>query len=327
MFLVVGFGAVLVIDGALTVGGLAACTMLAGRSMQPLQKAVGVWTRFQSIRIARERLAKIFEMKPEAPLGLPQLPKVQGAIEFQNVSFNYGKNRDGQPLPNILADVNLRIEPGETVGLAGGNASGKTTFLYLMMGVLGPSGGRVLVDGNDISQFDPVSVRTQIAYLPQQAALFNGTLLENITMFQKDKEAVALDMARLLGLDNVVAHMPLGYDTKVGEGVGDSLPRGIKQRIAIARALVEKPHILLFDEANTAMDGAGDAMLRRLLERLKRHVTLVLVTSRPSLMSLADRVYDLADGHVTERPAQPPKAIEAMTPSRPAVRVHKGPQA
>jgi ATP-binding cassette subfamily C protein LapB len=315
MFLVVGFGSILVIDGALTVGGLAACTMLAGRSMQPLQKAVGVWTRFQSIRLARDRLAKIFAMKPEAPAGLPELPKIEGAIELQNVSFNYGKNRDGEQLPNIVSDVSLRVAPGEAVGVAGGNASGKSTLLYLMMGALKPTEGRILIDGNDIGQFDPISVRGQIAYLPQQGALFNGTLLENITMFREDKEPIALDMARLLGLDNVVAHMPLGYDTKVGEGVGDALPRGIKQRIAIARALVEKPRILLFDEANTAMDGAGDAMLKRLLERLKGHVTLVLVTPRPSLMSLADRIFDLADGRVSERPPAPPRIAEAPPPA------------
>ena len=299
--MVVGFGATQVIDGVLTVGGLAACTMLAGRSMQPLQKAVGLWTRFQNIRLARDRVAKIFEMEEESPRGLPRLPDVQGGLELRNLHFGYGKNSYGEEYAELLTDINLKVEPGETIGISGGNASGKTTLLYLMMTALKPTSGQALVDGNDLAGFDPVSVRSQLAYLPQEAVLFNGTILENITMFRPEYDNDALDMAKLLGLDNVVAHMPVGYDTMVGGGSGDSLPRGIKQRIAIARAIVHRPRILLFDEANTAMDGAGDTLLRGLLEKLQGRVTLIMVTHRPSMLSLADRIYDLEGGFLTER--------------------------
>lgn len=322
-FSIVGFGSTLVIDGELTVGGLAACTMLAGRAMAPLQKAVGMWTRYQTIRLARERAHGLFEIKPEAPRGLPEFPPIEGAIELQNASFNFGKNRDGEQLPDIIRNVTLRINPGEAIGISGGNVSGKTTLLYLMMGGLRPTEGRVLIDGNDLTEFDPVSIRKQIGYLPQEAVLFNGTLLENITMFRPDREEEALEMARYLGLDNVVAHMPFGYDTKVGEGATDSLPRGIKQRIAIARALVDRPRILLFDEANTAMDGAGDTNLRNLMEQLRGRVTLVLVSCRPSLLKLADRVYDLQAGVLTSRapqgaPAAPPPMAGPVLDVRPS---------
>ena len=109
-------------------------------------------------------------------------------------------------------------------------------------------------------------------------------------------------MARLLGLDNVIAHMPLGYETKVGDGAGENLPRGIKQRIAIARVLVDKPKVLLFDEANTAMDSSGDAMLKSLFEHLKGRVTVVIVSSRPSLLSIADKIYQIDDKCLTELP-------------------------
>lgn len=301
LFSVVGFGATYVIDGALTVGGLAACTMLAGRSMQPLQKAVGIWTRFQSIQLARERLDKLFEMRVEKPPGLPLLPPVEGAITLENVSFSFGKNRDGEELPPIFEDVSLHIEPGEIIGISGGNSSGKSTLLYLMMGVFAPTSGTARIDGNDLLDYQASSIRKQAVYLPQEGVLFNGTLIENLTMFRDDKIQDAMDMSKLLGLDTVVAQMPQGYDTPVGDGAGDKMPRGIKQRVAIARALVDKPRILLFDEANAAMDGSGDAMLRGLLERLRGRVTLVLVTPRPSMLNLSDRVYDIVDAKLIER--------------------------
>jgi len=301
LFSVVGFGSTLVIDGSLTVGGLAACTMLAGRSMQPLQKAVGIWTRFQSIELARERLRELFEMDVEKPPGLPELPPVRGDLTLENVTFTYGKNKDGEVMPPLFEHISMEIGAGETIGVSGGNASGKTTLLYLMMGVLGPTEGTVRVDGRNLQDYQPSSIRKQAAYLPQEGMLFNGTLLENLTMFRDEKIDDAMDMSMLLGLDSVVAHMPQGYDTMVGDGAGDKLPKGIKQRISIARALVDKPRILLFDEANASMDGAGDAMLKALLERLKGRVTMVLVTPRPSILNLSDRIYDIVGSDVVLR--------------------------
>jgi len=302
MFAVVGFGATYVIDGMLTVGGLAACTMLSGRAMQPLQRAVGIWTRFQSIALARDRLGKLMGMTFESDDDLPNIPPIKGEIELRNVSYFYGKDRDGVDMPWVFQDVSLHIEPGEAIGIRGENASGKSTLLLMMNGVIHPTSGSVLIDGQPIGNYNPTSARQVIAVLPQNATMFNGTILENLTMFRRDKEPEAYDMARLLGLDYVVAHMPMGYETKVGDGAGENLPRGIKQRVAIARALVNKPKILLFDEANTAMDSKGDAMLKGLLERLKGKVTIVIVSSRPSLLSIADRVYQIEDTSLRELP-------------------------
>lgn len=301
LFCVVGYGSTFVINGTLTVGGLAACTMLAGRSMQPLQRVVGIYTRFQSIQLARERLRQLFEMRMEKADGLPQLPPVRGDLTLENMTFSYGRNKDGEELPPIFDNVNVRVEAGETIGISGANTSGKTTLLYLMMGMLQPTQGRVLVDGYDLAEHESNSIHRHIAYLPQEGVLFNGTILENISMFRESKVQEAYDLSKLIGLDAVVAHMPQGYETMVGDGAGDKLPRGIKQRIAIARALVEKPRVLLFDEANTSMDGTGDATLRNLLERLKGRVTLVLVTPRPSLLNLSDRIYDIDGTTIVER--------------------------
>ncbi|MEE9318040.1 MAG: ABC transporter transmembrane domain-containing protein [Rhodospirillales bacterium] len=304
VFGVAGFGAVQVIDGTLTVGGLLASIVLAGRALNPLEDVAGFWTRFQDTRLARERLGELLTLSEEKPTGLIELPPIEGALDFQDLSFSYGKGKDGEDLPPVFKNVNLRIEPGQTIGVVGASASGKTTLLYLMMGVLTPTHGVARVDGYDLRECDPTNVRHQVVYLPQEAVIFKGTFLENLTMFRDDRANDALDIAKLLGLDNAVAGFPDGYDTPVGEGVDDKLPRGTRQRIAIARALADKPRVLLFDEANSFIDGAGDALLRDLLVRLKGRVTLVMVTQRPSMLRLADRILEIRGDELFEHDLQ-----------------------
>ncbi len=327
VFAVVGFGSTLVINGTLTIGGLVACTMLSGRAMQPMQRAVGIWTRFQTIRLARKRLQEIFALKPETALALPTIPDMKGSVELRGVSYFYGKNKDGEDLPEILKDVDIKIEAGEVVGIRGGNASGKSTLLALMIGALRPTKGQVLVDGVDITGIDPVSLRSQMAYLPQKGELFSGTILENITMFRPEREEAAKEAARIIGVDAVVAHMPLGYETRVGEGAQDALSQGVKQRVAIARGLASRPAVLLFDEANTAMDSAGDAVLRSALKELKGRRTLILVTRRPSLLKLSDRIYDLKDGRVAlfDPEASPPSLPPLPSPPKPEAKAEPKP--
>lgn len=293
---VAAFGSIVVMDGNLTTGGLAACSMLAGRAMTPLQKALGVWTRFQTFVLARQRIDHLFSLPPEAEAGLPELPATKGSLTLEGVSFRFGED-----LPLVVDDASIDVAPGECVVISGGNGSGKTTLLALMQAALRPTAGRVLVDGQDAAAFDPDSVRRQIAYLPQSGTLFQGTILQNITMFRPKLDNVAVETAALLGLDEVVAALPFGFDTPVGDGAYDSLPRGFKQRIAICRALVENPRIVLFDEANTAVDTAGDNFLRVWLERAKGKRTLVLVTHRPSLVKLGDRVFTLDHGRLAPK--------------------------
>ncbi|SCA54804.1 Putative hlyB transporter, ATP-binding protein (modular protein) [Candidatus Terasakiella magnetica] len=313
MFAVVGFGSTFVIDAQLTVGGLAACTMLSGRAMQPLQRAVGIWARFQSIQLARGKMEEIFEMKPETEGVFPVIDaSYRGEIELRNVGLRFEEDK-----PALFSNVNLKVEPGQIIGISGGNASGKSSLLYVMMGAMRTSEGQVLIDGQDINELEPTSVRRKIAYLPQHGVLFNGTILENLTMFKPELEEKALRIARLLGLDDVVARMPLGYDTTVGNGAYDSLPRGIKQRVAIARALMTDPVVLLFDEANAAMDSAGDKVLTEFLEQARGNRTLILVSHRPSLLRMADEVYDLQDGSFNKRDADD-FAFKPPAPAQPA---------
>jgi ATP-binding cassette subfamily C protein LapB len=297
MLAVVAFGSLIVMSGDMTTGGLAACSMLAGRAMTPLQKALGVWTRFQSFVLARERIEQLFKLPFEAKPGLPVMPKVHGGISLDNVSFRFSDT-----MPWIVRNVSLEVGAGECIAITGDNGSGKTTLLALMQGTLRPTEGRTLVDGLDINDYDPKSVREQIAHLPQMGVLFQGTILQNLTMFRSSLDDTAIETASMLGLDEVVAAMAFGFDTPVADGAYDSLPRGIKQRIAITRALVSNPKIVLFDEANASVDTAGDNYLRVWLERSKGKRTLILVTPRPSVLKMADRIYDLKDGGLILRP-------------------------
>ena len=293
MLAVVAFGSLIVMDGTMTTGGLAACSMLAGRAMTPLQKALGVWTRFQTFMLARKRIEELFAMPLEAKPGLPPLPTVKGGITLDGVSFRFSEN-----LPWVIRNASINVEPGECIAINGDNGSGKTTLLALLQGTLRPTEGRALIDGLDVNDFDPKSVREQIAHLPQMGVLFQGTILQNLTMYRSSLEDVAIETASMLGLDEVVATMAFGFDTPVADGAYDSLPRGIKQRIAITRALVSNPRIVLFDEANASMDTAGDNFLRVWLERAKGKRTLILVTPRPSLLKMADRIFDLKEGEL-----------------------------
>ncbi|CCQ72475.1 peptidase domain-containing ABC transporter [Magnetospira sp. QH-2] len=300
---VVAFGATRVIDLQMTVGALAACTLLTGRAMQPLQRAAGFWSRFQTIRLSRQRLRAIFDLPLEPRSDQTATAQWQGALELEDVHFRYGE--DG---PVILEGASLAVAPGECIGINGNNGAGKTSLMALMRGTLIPDSGEVRFDGRQIFDYDAAEVRRSgIAYLPQQGELFKGTLLENMTMFRKGLTGKARELAAELGLDQVVAKLPGGYHTMIGDAGEDALPRGIKQRVAIVRALVNDPKAVLFDEANTAMDSNGDMRLRAYLEQIKGRVTLIIVSSRPSLLNLGDRRFDLTDGQLIERQAEPPQ--------------------
>ena len=314
---VAAFGSTYVIAGELSIGGLAACTLLSGRAVQPLLRALGIWTQFQNIRVARERLQSLFAFRPEAEDEKPPIHPLRGAIELRDLTFGY----EGED-PPLIEGINLSVEPGEVVGITGGTGSGKSTLLMLMMGVLQPTSGQVLYDGVDLADCDPLSARHQIGYLPQRTALFQGTILDNVTTFRGPGSTQgALEATRLLGLDRAIHRLPAGYETKVGDGSDDELPAGLKQGIAMSRALASNPRVILFDEANSALDSTGDAKLKEALASMKGQVTMILVSHRPSLLALADRVFHLQAGMLvpkhgeTESFAPPPTRTTGLAPN------------
>ncbi len=300
-------GATQIIAGELTIGGLAACTLLAGRTVQPLLRALGLWTQFQSIALAEDKLRDLFRFEPEERRDLPEIGQLEGSLELKGLSFAYDEAG-----PKLLEQINLRVEPGEVIGISGDTGSGKSSLLLLITGALQPVSGQVLFDGKDIARFEPQSLRRQIAFMPQTINLFQGTLLENLTMFSgNDAEDRALDAVRLLGLDKLIHRLPMGYATQVGDGSQNDLPGGLACGIVMARALLWEPKVLLFDEANSALDAKSDASLKEAMARIKGGPTMILISHRPSFLALADRTFELVDGALVERKAaRPDKAAD-----------------
>lgn len=318
---VVAVGAGLVIQGGLTPGALAACIMLAGRTLAPVQSVASTWFRFQNYSVSRRQVEKLFELETAGD-PLPELDRIEGAVTLDGVSLTYPGAKQ-----KLFDDLSLDIRPGECIAIQGDSSSGKTTLLGLIGGMLRPSVGTIAVDGHDISHYTPSSVAKRIGYLPQQALLVEGTLLDNITMGDPTLEDRAIDVARDLGLDRVVAGMRYGYDTPVGNAASESLPAGIKQRIAIARALVHDPKVILFDEANTALDATGDDQIREYLESRKGEVTMVLVTHRPSWLKVADRILVIQNGKLVPDSEAPPQDQPATEAAGTALALQNRPQA
>lgn len=290
-----------VLRGQMTPGGVAACMMLSVRSLQPLRRGLSVWMRYQGFVVAKKRLQEIKDMSHDHH-GKPELPQVQELIELKQVRLD---RKDGAP---ILNDISLSIQAGECLLIKGGSGSGKSSLLSIIGGVMEADSGDVLVDGRSLTEFSADSIQREIGLLPQKGALITGTILENMTMFDKKLNAAALDIASQLGLDEVVSGMKLGYETALGEGNAETLPSGVLQIISIIRILVRNPSVILFDEANLSLDMAGDKRLLDYISQLKGVCTIVLITPRPSWFTLADRVLNIAEGRIVDSAGETQKS-------------------
>ena len=239
----------------------------------------------------------MLNLPEEAPRGLPDIPPLQGRLELRNVNFAYGND----PHP-FIKNINLTVNPGEAISIEGANSSGRTTLLLLILALLRPQSGQILLDGNDIFQFDPVSVRNEVSLVSHNAPLYSGNLVENMTNYQwGDMVQEALNLAEDLGLDEEIKVLPEGYDTKVGGSTVERIPAGVRQRVAIVRALVDKPKLILFDEANLSLDAMADKRLQQLLLRLKGDCSMILVSHRADVLALADRHFVMVDGELREK--------------------------
>lgn len=288
-------GVYLMTDDRLSVGALVACSLLGGRALAPLGQVAQLLTRYHQCRTALNSLDGMMNLPVEREAGATFLvrPPLRGGIEFRDVTFRYpGSSLDA------LSKVSFRIEPGERVGVLGKVGSGKTTLEKLILGLYQPDSGSVLLDGTELRQLDPDAVRRDIGHVPQDIVLFYGSLRENITYgapFADD--AAVLRAAQIGGVGDFVNRLPEGYNRMVGER-GEGLSGGQRQAVAIARAELLQPPLLLLDEPTSAMDSGSEEMFKKRLEAVLPGRTLLLVTHRNSLLSLVNRLIVMDGGRV-----------------------------
>ena len=227
----------------------------------------------------------------------PELKVREGAIDFEHLSFAY---RDAAAGENVFDDLTLHVAAGQRVGLVGKSGSGKTTLTKLLLRLDDVQGGRVLVDGQDVSRCTQQSLRRQVAYVPQEALLFHRSIRENIAYGRPDATDEQIrEAARLANATEFIDRLPRGFDTMVGER-GVKLSGGQRQRVAIARAILTDAPILVLDEATSALDSESEALVQEALENLMRGRTSIVVAHRLSTVAALDRIVVLADGEIVE---------------------------
>jgi PrtD family type I secretion system ABC transporter len=282
-------GAWLVIATHASPGIMVAATILLGRALQPVEQLIGGWKVLVEARGAWQRLSD----RPAARMAQAgvELPAPSGRVEVERIIFSAAKLR-----PPLIKGVAFTLEAGESLGVIGPSASGKTTLIRLILGIWTPQAGVIRLDGADIAHWDRDSLGQHVGYLPQDVELFGGTVAENIARLGTvDSEQVVV-AARLAHAHEMILRLPDGYETQIGEA-GAILSGGQRQRIAFARALYGNPRLVVLDEPNANLDAQGEAALAAALAELKaRNVTTIMVGHRPALMSQLDKLAVLKDG-------------------------------
>ena len=296
------WGVYLIHDGVITGGSLIGAVMIAGRAIAPLSSVVSLATRYQGASGAMAMLNKLMELPTEREPGRNYVPvrKLTGRIGLHEVAFAYPAPAaaGNAPPPRVLKGLSLQFQAGERVAILGRIGSGKSTVLRLLAGLYQPTEGMVEVDGLDLRQIDPLDFRARVGFVSQEPRLFHGTLRENVLVGRNSADATQLaEVARVTGLDRLVASHPMGWELPVGE-MGTLLSGGQRQLVALARCLVTRPQILLMDEPTSSMDAQSEVMFLRQLKEAAGHCTLIMVTHRPAVLELANRVVVIDSGKI-----------------------------
>jgi subfamily B ATP-binding cassette protein HlyB/CyaB len=296
---IIWLGAQLVINGELSIGQLIAFTMLAGQVNAPVLRIVQLWQDFQQAGISVQRLGDILNQPVEASHpSRTTLPSLSGRVVFEDVVFRY--RPDG---PEVLRTVSFQVMPGKVMGIVGRSGSGKSTIAKLIQRLYIPERGRVLIDGIDLAQIDPVWLRRQVGVVLQENFLFNRSVRDNIALSDAGMAMErVVQAAKLAGAHDFILELPEAYDTMVGEH-GCSLSGGQRQRIAIARALVTNPRILIFDEATSALDYESESIIQANLAQICQGRTVFIIAHRLSTVRPANRIYVIERGEIVEQGA------------------------
>lgn len=309
---VVIVGVYLLIDNQVSMGGIIAASMLAGRAMAPFGQVAGLLLQYHNAKSGLASIEKHMQTKPERAEDSAFLHRTgfQGTIEFKDVSFSYPGQQQ-----SVLSNVSFKITAGEKVAFIGRVGSGKSTIQRLILGLYKPTEGAILIDGIDLRQIDPAELRRAAGFVSQDVSLFYGTLKENIALgapFADDQDVIAA--AEVAGVTEFANRNPRGFDMLIGER-GESLSGGQRQAVGIARAVLNDAPILLLDEPSSAMDHQSEDLLKARLRRFTTSKTVILVTHRTSLLELVDRLIVIDNGQIM---ADGPKAqvVEALQSGR-----------
>lgn len=288
--LVLGLGALLVLEHKITPGMMIAASILLGRALAPVQQVIAVWKSWSSTRSAYERLTKLLEANPARDAGMP-LPKPAGALSVEAVTAAPPGVKNA-----VVKNLSFAINPGDVLGIIGPSGSGKSTLARLLVGVWPSVMGKVRLDGADIYAWNKAELGPNVGYLPQDIELFGGTVAENIARFgEVDPDKVVL-AAKRAGVHDLILHMPDGYDTKLGDG-GAGLSGGQKQRLGLARAMYGDPALIVLDEPNSNLDEIGEqALVQAVLDLRQRGKTIVLITHRTNVIGATNKLLLLRDG-------------------------------
>lgn len=316
------WGVMLIQDGHLSSGALIGAVMFAGRAIAPLTSVVMLAGRFQGARAAMRTLNDLMAIPTERDPEKKYLPRPQvlGQLALRDVNFAYPRG-SRQHAPTVLRGVSLEIRPGERVAILGKIGSGKSTILRLLAGLYQPTDGFVEIDGIDLRQIDPMDFRSHVGFVSQEPRLFQGTLKDNVMLGRSHAHMDRfIEVAKQTGLDKLAAAHPMGYDLPVGE-MGSLLSGGQRQLVALARCLVTQSQVLLMDEPTSSMDAQSESSFIRHLRTAVNGQTLIVVTHRPALLDVVDRIIVVDNGRLL---ADGPKAqvlalLAGQRPPPPAV--------
>ncbi len=294
--LVLVYGGYLAVTGAASIGLIVAFIQYTNRLGRPITQFVNMYDSLQAALAAAERIYGILDSTeeiPEHPEAI-ELENVRGEIEFRNVSFSY---IPGRP---VLQNINLHVKPGETIALVGHTGAGKTTLANLILRFYDPDQGEILIDGIDIRRIKLKSLRRIVSYVPQETYLFPGTILDNIKLGRPDaSDREVVEICRKLGIHQFIERLPHGYQTDAGEA-GKKLSTGEKQLIAIARAMLRNPAIVILDEALSSIDTATEELIRRAMRELMKGRTSIIIAHRLSTARESHRIIVLENGRIVE---------------------------
>ncbi|MBV6625046.1 MAG: peptidase domain-containing ABC transporter, partial [Rivularia sp. (in: Bacteria)] len=295
--LILWFGAKLVIENNFTVGQLVAFQMLSGRVTGPLLRLVQLWQNLQQVLLSVDRIGDILNVSPEAEPGSGLvLPPLQGEVAFDQVFFRYKENTEP-----VLKGISFKVEPGQFIGIVGRSGSGKSTLSKLLQRLYLIESGRILIDGFDVKSVDLASLRQQIGVVLQEDFLFNGSILENITLGNPEISAEqVVQAARMAVAHDFISELPKGYESNVGER-GTALSGGQRQRVALARLFLLQAPILVLDEATSALDSETEQQVLQNLQSTTQDKTVFLIAHRFAPLKRADMILVMEKGIIVER--------------------------